>query len=360
MSSVPSSTSSHPIATFEPPALTTTFIPPPQCTADHLTMLANQDFRIFLNEPLPVPGTTITDCYPSQFGNSWLLSAAGTSLPAFSPLVCPQNYQTVLNGTDNYIACCPSGYLLAQPSTVISSRSAFGGTCYTPITSVTVTSYNNSTLGGTTTFSTATSAQAYAYPIDGFALLKSPSTATATSTPSSTTSSQVSATASNSTHSSSSSTHLSSGAIAGIVLAGLAFLLLLLTTLLLFIRNHKLRSQLSQRAGYGNEARDIKEMHGTSRPVELPDTSPTEVDGQSFLVQLDGQSSFPLEKKIGTNWCGKSGLPLKGRQEVVEKQWWRVEKLSSKRNDDLLINYYTQGRLPLHFYRDFFKTLKTL
>lgn len=47
------------------------------------------------------------------------------------------------------------------------------------------------------------------------------------------------------------------------------------------------------------EVREIKELHGTSRPVELPDTSPTEVDGQSFLVQMDGQSPFQADKKVG-------------------------------------------------------------
>lgn len=300
--SVASSTTVQPSETFMPPVLTTTFIPPPQCTAGHLTMLANLSWDIYLNQPVPVPGSTVTDCYPTQFANSWLLSAAGTSLPAFSPLVCPQNYQTVLNGTDDYIACCPSGYLLANPSTVIPSRSAFGGTCYTPIISVTVTSYNNSTLAGVTTFSTATSGQAYAYPIDGFALLKTPSSATATTTPPSSAPAQVSATASAGNHSSSSS-NLSSGAIAGIVLAGLAFLLLLLIALLLFVRNHRLKAELSQRAAYGGEVmgevREIKELHGTSRPVELPDTSPTEVDGQSFLVQMDGQSPFQADKKVG-------------------------------------------------------------
>jgi len=127
-----------------------------------------------MNMPVPVPGSTFTDCYPSQYMTSYLLSAGAVTQPAFNPLICPQNYAAVGPYTSNYIACCPSGYSFAQPtSTVFSDRPAFGGTCYTPIleaTPVRVTAYGSSGVTATTTFSaTVTNAQAYAYPIDGYA-----------------------------------------------------------------------------------------------------------------------------------------------------------------------------------------------
>lgn len=89
------------------PALITQFAPHgTACTENRLTMLQNQAFEIWNNAPFPVPGTTFSDCYPSQFMSSLISSAGGTTLPAFSPLKCPENYSTV-EFTSSYIACCP-------------------------------------------------------------------------------------------------------------------------------------------------------------------------------------------------------------------------------------------------------------
>jgi hypothetical protein len=156
------------------PMLTTTFAPTATCTENRLTMLANRGYEIWMNMPVPVPNSTFSDCYPSQYMTSYLLSAGGVTQPAFNPLVCPQGYSTIGPYTSNYIACCPSGYLFASPTiSAPSDRPAFGGTCYTPIleaTPVMVTAYGSSGVTATTTFSaTVTNAQAYAYPIDGFA-----------------------------------------------------------------------------------------------------------------------------------------------------------------------------------------------
>ncbi len=56
---------------------------------------------------------------------------------------------------------------------MFSDRPAFGGTCYTPIlegTPIIVTAYGSSGITATTTFSASvTNAQAYAYPIEGYA-----------------------------------------------------------------------------------------------------------------------------------------------------------------------------------------------
>jgi hypothetical protein len=80
------------------------------------------------------------------------------------------NYQAVKN--DKLIA--NSGYSLANPTvSVLSDRPAYGGTCYSPIyeaTPVIVTAYGATGPTATITYSaSATDAQAYAFPIDGFA-----------------------------------------------------------------------------------------------------------------------------------------------------------------------------------------------
>jgi hypothetical protein len=101
-------TTISPAIALATPKLTTTFIPTaPSCTGNHLSMLANREFEIWMNMPVPVPGTTITDCYPDQFIQSFLSAQGGITQPAFNPLVCPQSYSAVGPYTSNYIACCP-------------------------------------------------------------------------------------------------------------------------------------------------------------------------------------------------------------------------------------------------------------
>ena len=176
---------------FQTPALTTTFTPPAECTAGHLTMLQSDAYKVWLNEPRPVPNTTFSSCYPSQFVTSYLHSVSSTVLPAFSPLVCQHNYFTIFNQSISsrplYVACCPrsgtqtlmnvgspltlltcSNYGFAPPSISTPGRPAYGGTCYSNIISTSITQYDNSSSSGVMYFST--SGQAYAHPIDGFAL----------------------------------------------------------------------------------------------------------------------------------------------------------------------------------------------
>jgi hypothetical protein len=90
-------------------AVTTTFTAPTQCaqSVGGLTMLENDGFRIWLNAPLPVPGTTVSSCYPDQYISSFLLQTGGTSQAPFSALVCPDGYTTQGPFTSHYIACCP-------------------------------------------------------------------------------------------------------------------------------------------------------------------------------------------------------------------------------------------------------------
>jgi hypothetical protein len=176
------------------PSLTTTFTPTATtCTQHLLTMLANMEYEIWVNMPVPVPGTTFSDCYPSQYITSFLQLARGVTQAAFNPLICPVDYSTVATYTSNYIACCPryvlpiyilsirgransriSGYSFTPPETSPpADRPAFGGTCYSPIyeaTPIIVTQYGSASLTAITTFSTTvTTAQVYAYPYDGYA-----------------------------------------------------------------------------------------------------------------------------------------------------------------------------------------------
>ena len=89
--------------------ITTTYTAPTQCAQSigGLTMLENDQYRVWLNAILPVPGTTVTACYPSQYISSFLLQTGGISQAAMSPLVCPAGYTTQGPFTSNYIACCP-------------------------------------------------------------------------------------------------------------------------------------------------------------------------------------------------------------------------------------------------------------
>ena len=109
--STSASTTQAPTYIFSTPSITTTFKPPPECTEGHITMLERQQYFIWENEPLPVPNSTFSECYPPQFMTSYLQSYSSTIAPAFSPLVCPDNYQTIfsqaMTNRPMYIACCP-------------------------------------------------------------------------------------------------------------------------------------------------------------------------------------------------------------------------------------------------------------
>lgn len=166
-------------------ALTTTFTAPSTCNDDLLTMLTAKSYQIWINEPLPLPGLKVDDCYPSQWaaGYTSVVGMSSSIAPMMSPLVCPSGWATQSDDTwtSGYMACCASGFTLAPPSsTVDSDRPAYGGTCYSDFTLGqvgTVTVYNQSALSMTTEWTaTTTPAQAYAHPIDGIALDYTPTT----------------------------------------------------------------------------------------------------------------------------------------------------------------------------------------
>lgn len=204
-------------------ALTTTFTPPATCNDNLLTMLTSRSFQIWVNEPLPLPGSVLGDCYPSEWINGYtsVVSSSSSVAPLMSPLVCPSGWKTQSDDTwtSGYMACCASyvaflspcrlprpagdfridlrvsetrdenlltgrnsGFTLAAPSSAIDTdRPAYGGTCYSDFALgqvETVTVYNATALSQTREWSASTTpAQAYGHPIDGIALDYTPTSA---------------------------------------------------------------------------------------------------------------------------------------------------------------------------------------
>ncbi|KAF2866436.1 hypothetical protein BDV95DRAFT_611889 [Massariosphaeria phaeospora] len=157
--------------------LTTTFTAPPTCTVGMVTILPPPGYFIWANEPVPVANQMLSNCYPSEFMQSYTAVTSGSKVssivPAMSPLVCPDNYCTMFAGDNNYLACCPSGYQLHAPdSTVDTNRPAYGGTCYSDFSessTYTVVAYDEKGSTRTQPLIPTASMQAYAHPIDGFA-----------------------------------------------------------------------------------------------------------------------------------------------------------------------------------------------
>ncbi|KAI1122826.1 hypothetical protein F5Y10DRAFT_253173 [Nemania abortiva] len=215
--------------------LTTTFIPPESCNEDQLTMLSSPGYFIWLNEPVPVSGTTVSDCYPPEFMEYYTTyhvnpTTVGSLVPLMSPLVCPFGWQVVSKKGD-YQACCPVGYDLTPPQTALDpNRPAYGGTCYSqwPLSSSAyVEVFGSASASGSILVTASTSGFAnYAHVIDGVAV-------------SSTT--QLGSSSQTSTESSKGSGHasLASGAIAGIVVGAVAGIGLLVGGLYLFARHHR-------------------------------------------------------------------------------------------------------------------------
>ncbi|TGJ87868.1 hypothetical protein E0Z10_g896 [Xylaria hypoxylon] len=246
--------------------LTTTFIPPESCNQAQLTMLSSPGYYIWLNEPVPVPGTTISDCYPPEFLEYYTTyhvnpTDVGSLVPLMSPLVCPFGWQVVAN-TGDYQACCPVGYDFTEPKTAIDpNRPAYGGTCYSewPLSSSTyIEKYGSASLSGSILITASTSKFAnYAHVIDGIAV----STSTTT----------LSAQREDSEH----HTSLAPGAIAGIVVGVVAAVGLLATGVYLYARRH--RQKLNQIPPAPLPKNDVT-FTTTSSPIKKSLNSPAEIE----------------------------------------------------------------------------------
>ncbi|EHY54128.1 hypothetical protein ABEF92_008281 [Exophiala dermatitidis] len=203
--------------------VTTTFTPAPTCQSPYLTMLSSPGYQIWFAEPVPVPATTASACYPSEWIEYYSSRGTSSIVPVVSPLICPQGWEAVESWSSSYIACCPSSYQLHNPDVLVdNTRSAYGGTCYSDLSSgqtLTVTGYDTASVTATFTWvASVTNAQVYAHPIDGYqeilATQTSSSSHIATSTPVATSSVSESPSPIPSPHPA-----LSGGAIAGLVIA---------------------------------------------------------------------------------------------------------------------------------------------
>ncbi|KAF2644804.1 hypothetical protein P280DRAFT_546225 [Massarina eburnea CBS 473.64] len=222
-------------------ALTSAFSGPSTCDQNLLTMLPPPTYQIWANEPVPVENNTVAACYPTEFLQSYTSvmitvessPVPSSIVPAMSPFACPKNYCTALASARNYIVCCPSNYQFHPPaSTVDSSRPFYGGTCYSDMTmssSYPVLQYNTNGDTASTLFPvTATNVQAFAHPIDGFALTSptalgcsKSSSGLSTDSSSSNGNSQASDASSSATAAAAARTGMSGGAIAGAVVGGI-------------------------------------------------------------------------------------------------------------------------------------------
>ncbi|KAI1098867.1 hypothetical protein F4804DRAFT_323565 [Jackrogersella minutella] len=305
-SSAAASTTAAPsfsVLTLTVKPLTTTFTPPASCGEMHLTQLASPGYQLWLNEPQPVPGSKVADCYPSEFigGYTSVNNASSSVAPMLSPLVCPQGWNTVKTWTNGYIACCASGFLLHPPDTTVDpNRPAYGGTCYSNFQvgqTAKVTAYNSASVTATVDWvASATNDQAYAHPIDGFQVGSDDNTPT---------------------------TGLSGGGIAGVVVGSVAGLIAILLTLLILFRRYRRKKiqslencqqlpqqQVSQRAHWS------KELPASPSSGYLQ--SPYESTGGTFgsrtpsyrtdpRYELDCQGPMELDS-------GYAGRELEGRQ----------------------------------------------
>ncbi|KAI1134201.1 hypothetical protein F5Y05DRAFT_399652 [Hypoxylon sp. FL0543] len=280
------------VVTLTVKALTTTFSPPASCGQMHLTQLASPGYQIWLNEPEPVPGSKFGDCYPSDFiaGYTSVHNASSSIAPMFSPLVCPEGWETAKTWTNGYIACCASGFLLHPPDTTVDpNRPAYGGTCYSTFQAdqtVTLTAYDTASVTATATWVASATDQAYAHPIDGFQVVSDDSA---------------------------SSSKLSGGAIAGIVVGSVAgFIAILLAIILLVLRYR--RSKLAQ---YSPEAQQENPPANWNKELPTSPTSgylqsPNESTGGTFGSRSPSyrttqryELSCPVAHELDSGWKGR-------------------------------------------------------
>ncbi|KAI0844824.1 hypothetical protein F5Y00DRAFT_266146 [Daldinia vernicosa] len=241
----PTTAPSVSVLTLTEKELTTTFTPPASCLEVHLTQLSSPGYELWLNEPQPVPNSKFGNCYPSgyitgytsgQYDGPYVINlfyflrciqnASSSIAPMFSPLVCPEGWNTAQTWANGYIACCADGFQLHLPDTTVdTNRPAYGGTCYSNFKvgqTATVTAYDSASVTATVEWvASATNDQAYAHPIDGFAV---------------------------STDDDSGSTRLSGGAIAGIVVGVLVAVIAILVGLLFVLRRS--RQKRKQQASF--------------------------------------------------------------------------------------------------------------
>jgi hypothetical protein len=298
-------------------ALSTTFTPPASCALpSQINILPSPGYLIWWNEPVPFPGRTIGDCYPTEFLHSYTsiapttLGALGSSIvPAMSPLVCPQNFCTQYVGDDNYIACCPSGYRFATTGVpIFSERPAYGGICYTDIAQgeeLTAVMYDSMGSARQAIWSPSTTgAQGWAHPIDGWAASSATAGCAVQKEEFGSGRSSHVGTASSQRPLSSilgsakkKAKKASGGVIAGAVLGGLLVLIAILMLVLFLLRQRKRANEAeggSQSDGSSQvEGVQIHQKDGNDARVEVNAVPYTEVD-----VRKDYAHEMSVEQHV--------------------------------------------------------------
>lgn len=289
-------------------ALSTTFTPPASCAEQRLT-LAEPIYQLWLNDPQPVAGSRITDCYPSQWAEQftsspgWDMSVA----PMMSPLVCPSAWTTASTtfiGNPDYIACCPKDFQFEPPQKPIDpNRPAYGGRCASAMSSGTpyiVTKYNTVSSEGTVTWMTEViTDHALAHPMDGYRLgavrtsTRSDGsvvriTPTATSGNASGATNATMADGANGDNDSNAA--LSGGAIAGIVIGVVGGLALIAVAVFLLFRRRRNQAGLPEEAGTAGAAGAAVPAAEKQDPdvYEAPE-SPHYPAGELYATQHPGE-----------------------------------------------------------------------
>ncbi|KAF3006671.1 hypothetical protein E8E13_008539 [Curvularia kusanoi] len=313
-------TPSQPTTTL---ALSTTFTPPSSCALpSQIDILPSPGYLIWWNEPVPFPGRTVSDCYPTEFLKSYTsiapttTGALGSSIvPAMSPLVCPQNFCTQYVGDNNYIACCPSGYRFATTGLpTLSDRPAYGGICYTDIPQgqeLTAVVYDakGSTRQEIWAPST-TGAQGWAHPIDGWAA-SSATAGCAVKRDVSTDSSSASKSSQKPLSSIVGSTKkkakkVKGGAIAGAVLGALIALIAVLGLVLFLLRRRK-RAKEGER---GSESENGSQVDGAQIHQKDGDDARVEVNAVPYSelgVKKDHAHEMSVEQHVSELPAGADG-----------------------------------------------------
>ncbi|KAI0424296.1 hypothetical protein F5Y09DRAFT_324785 [Xylaria sp. FL1042] len=288
--------------------LTTTFVPPESCNQEQLTMLSSPGYFIWLNEPVPVPGTTVSDCYPSEFLEYYTTyhvnpTIVGSLVPLMSPLICPFGWQVVSKKGD-YQACCPVGYELTTPQTALDpKRPAYGGTCYSqwPLSSSTyIEVFGSSSSSGSMLITASTSGFAnYAHVIDGIAM------PTWSSTTSSGSASNSISPVDLAQHEDSKHTSLASGAIAGIVVGVVATVALFAVVFYIYARRRRriLLGQIPPAPPPKDEGAftavsnpiSVEKLLNSPAPIKQTPTNLSEMEGESHVHELDA-GQIPVEK----------------------------------------------------------------
>lgn len=233
-----------------------------------------------------------------------------------SPLVCPVGFCTQYVGTDNYIACCPSGYKFATIGTpVVKSRPAYGGICYTDIRQgeeLTAMMYDASGSSHQEIWAPSTSgAQGWAHPIDGWAASsaavgcaeRSTTSGSGSSTSTSVGVSSVVQTSVRPLSSSVSSAKkkskkASGGVIAGAVLGALVGLIAILS-LVLFLLRKKKQSAAAEEKGPHIDDGTRYQTDGTQIHQKDGDDARVEVNAVGATTEL-GPSQGANAHELGT------------------------------------------------------------